>query len=184
MRASSEASGHPTAMRHRLQMQQWVPYPVARVFAFFANPENLPPLMPGWQKARIEAAALIPPATRPPRHALTPAAGQGSRMTISFRPVPLSPVRMRWDARIADFAWDDHFCDEQLSGPFAYWLHCHRVQAEVREGVEGTSVTDDVTYAMKFGPLGDAANLLGGALQMRALFAFRQRQLLKLLAQG
>ncbi len=103
-------------------------------------------------------------------------------MTISFRPIPFCPVRMQWEARITAFAWDDHFCDEQLSGPFAYWRHCHRVEAVTREGVEGTNVTDDVTYAMKFGVLGDVANTLGGALQMRSLFRFRQRQLLKLLA--
>ncbi|HEY0784702.1 MAG TPA: SRPBCC family protein [Acidobacteriaceae bacterium] len=169
-------------MRHRLQFQQWVPYPVPQVFAFFANPENLPPLMPGWQKARIDSATLLSPATRPPHHQHTVAAGEGTRMTISFRPLPLSPVRMHWDARIPEFVWDDHFCDEQLQGPFAYWRHCHRVLAETRAGVAGTLVSDDVTYEMKFGPLGEVANLLGGALQMRALFAFRQRQLLKLLA--
>ena len=165
-------------MRHRLHTQQWVPYPVEKVFAFFANPENLPPLMPHWQKARIDSASIVPP---PAPRGSGNAAGEGTRMTISFRPFPLLPIRMKWDARITAFTWDDHFCDEQLSGPFAYWLHCHRVQAEARAGVQGTLVTDDVTYAMKFGLLGDIANALGGALQMRALFRYRQDQLQKLL---
>jgi ligand-binding SRPBCC domain-containing protein len=169
-------------MRHHLKMQQWVPYPVERVFAFFANPENLPPLMPAWQQARIDTATIVAPGARPGSPLATPAAGAGSRMTISFRPMPLVPMRMNWDARITAFAWNDHFCDEQLSGPFAYWLHCHRVSAEVRDGVTGTSVTDDVTYAMKLGVLGDVANMLGGAMHMRSLFRFRQQQLLRLLA--
>lgn len=167
-------------MRHQIRMQQWVPYPIEQVFAFFANPQNLPPLMPNWQKARIDTAAIVPPPGRPQQHAQT-AAGVGTLMTISFRPVPFLPLRMQWQARIAAFAEDDHFCDEQLSGPFAYWLHCHRVEAVSQEGVTGTLVTDDVTYEMKFGLLGDLANLLGGALQMRSLFRYRQRQLLKLL---
>jgi ligand-binding SRPBCC domain-containing protein len=47
----------------------------------------------------------------------------------------------------------------------------------------GTSVTDDVTYAFPFGPLGDIANALGGAAQVRSIFRFRQRQLLQLLPQ-
>ena len=102
-------------------------------------------------------------------------------MLISFRPVPLLPFRMRWEARIAKFTWDSHFCDEQLSGPFGYWRHCHQVKAAVQDGMEGTSVTDDVTYAFPGGPLGDIANALGGALQVKSIFRYRQQQLLKLL---
>ena len=168
-------------MRHRLTFEQWIPFPVAQVFAFFANPDNLPPLMPSWQKARIDTASILPPAAPPRHHASTQAAGVGSRMLISFRPVPFAPVRMQWDARIAEFAWDHHFCDEQLSGPFAYWRHCHRLRVEDRGGESGTVVTDDVTYEMKFGPLGEIGNMLGGSLQMQSLFHYRQRQLVKLL---
>ncbi len=40
-------------MRHTFQTEQWLPFPVELVFAFFAYPENLPRLMPAWQKARI-----------------------------------------------------------------------------------------------------------------------------------
>ena len=43
-------------MRHSLQTEQWLPYPRERVFAFFADPGNLPPLMPEWQRARVERA--------------------------------------------------------------------------------------------------------------------------------
>ena len=173
----------PTPMRHHLRMQQWVPYQINDVFDFFANPDNLPPLMPRWQAARIDNAKLVPPppppATRRPSR--TPAAGENSRMLISFRLMPFVPLRMTWDARIAEFAWDDHFCDVELSGPFGYWRHCHHVQEEAREGVAGTIVTDEVTYAFPFGPLGDLAYVFGGALQVRSLFRYRQRQLLALL---
>ncbi len=164
-------------------MQQWVPYPPVPVFDFFANPANLPPLMPDWQQARIDRTKLVaPPAPPSARGASTSvAAGAGTRMTISFRPVPLLPVRMSWDAFIVEFAWDDHFCDEQLSGPFGYWRHCHRVTAEERGGVAGTRVTDHVVYAFPFGVLGDLAWAFGGALQVRSLFRYRQKQLLKLL---
>ncbi len=164
-------------------MEQWVPYPVEAVFNFFANPENLPPLMPHWQAARIESAHIVPPP--PPassrRTAPRSAAGAGSRMLISFRPVPLMPIRMHWNAEIAEFRWDDHFCDAQLSGPFSYWRHCHHVHAETRQGRPGALVTDDVTYAFPFGVLGDLAYLAGGALQVRSIFLYRQRQLLRLL---
>ncbi len=168
-------------MRHHLEFEQWVPYPLRDVFDFFADPDNLPPLMPEWQAARIDRRTLTAPPEPPEPRVPGQAAGVGSRMLISFRAFPFLPVRMRWDARITEFAWDDHFCDEQLSGPFAYWRHCHHVRREARAGVQGTLVKDAVTYAFPLGPLGDVANVLGGALQMRALFHYRQKQLTKLL---
>jgi len=48
-------------MRHRFHGQQWLAFPVERVFAFFANPANLPRLMPASQKARVEEAILVAP---------------------------------------------------------------------------------------------------------------------------
>src|SRR3954451_16784048 len=41
-------------MRFSFTSEQWVPFPLARVFAFFADPLNLPRLMPAWQDARID----------------------------------------------------------------------------------------------------------------------------------
>ncbi len=49
------------------------------------------------------------------------------------------------------------------------------------ETVSGTVVRDEVEYAFPLGPLGDVANALGGRMQIRALFAHRQKMLLKLL---
>ncbi len=183
--ASRLKSGYsiPPHMRHKLQLEQWVPYPLSDVFDFFANPDNLPPLMPRWQAARVDRVSISapPPAPHSRPASQTQAAGPGSRLLITFRPAPMLPLRMRWDAQIAEFVWDDHFCDVQLSGPFGYWRHCHRVREQTRDGVPGTSVTDDVTYAFPLGILGDFAYLLGGAAQVRSLFHYRQQQLLKLL---
>ena len=93
-------------MRHSLRMEQWVPFPMNRVFDFFADPRNLPPLMPAWQKARIVAAAIVPPPAPPSGRTPTGhEAGVGSKMTITFRPVPLLPFRLRWEALIEEFAW-------------------------------------------------------------------------------
>lgn len=88
---------------------------------------------------------------------------------------------MHWDAEIAEFAWDDHFCDEQVRGPFASWRHCHRLSEESRDGVMGTLVVDDVMLAFPFGGLGNLTYHLGGGKQVRSLFRYRQRQLLRLL---
>ncbi len=157
------------------------------VFAFFANPGNLPHLMPKWQQARVESSRLVAPPARPVASDPTlrfqsPAAGVGSEMAISFRPVPRLPLRVGWLARITEFVWNSHFCDEQLKGPFASWQHRHGILSETREDesgaqVNGTLITDDVEYSLPLGPLGSAAHGLFVRRQMEATFAYRQTRL-------
>jgi ligand-binding SRPBCC domain-containing protein len=171
--------------------EQWLPYPVELVFAFFANPENLPRLMPTWQKARIEEADFAPPPPRPlaPDPALrfkSIAAGAGTRMTFSFRPFPYAPIRVPWEAEISEFAWNDHFCDIQLRGPFASWKHCHRLRPETRGDnsgglIHGTMLRDEVEYTMHFGRLGEIAQRLFISRQIQSIFNYRQTRTLELL---
>lgn len=174
-------------MRHTYQSEQWLPYPVETVFDFFANPENLPRLMPAWQKARIEEALFVAPPPRPESNAASTqrssgvAAGQGTRMTISFRPFPFSPVRVPWDAEISEFVWNDHFCDVQHRGPFAYWRHCHRLEPTQRDGRLGTQLRDHIEYELPMGRLGDFANAAFVRTQMGAIFRYRQKRTSELL---
>ena len=181
-------------MRHIFTAEQWLPYPVDVVFAFFSSPENLPRLMPPWQKARIEEATFAPPPPRPigsspATRLFGVAAGEGTLMTISFRPFPFSPVRLPWDAKIDQFTWNDHFCDEQLRrGPFAFWYHCHRVRSETRANergtpTSGTVVHDEVRYEMRLGKLGEIANRYFMKRQMRSIFAYRQKRTAELIPQ-
>jgi ligand-binding SRPBCC domain-containing protein len=171
-------------MRHVYQAEQWLPFPVETVFDFFANPENLPRLMPAWQKARIEEATFAPPPPRPGGIVSGGgriAAGKGTRMTISFRPVPFSPLRVPWDAEITEFAWNEHFCDVQHRGPFAYWRHCHRLETQRRDSRDGTLLRDHVEYELPLGVLGDLANAVFVRSQMGAIFRYRQQQTAALL---
>lgn len=169
-------------MRHIFHAEQWLAYPVEAVFAFFANPENLPRLMPAWQKARIEEASFIPPPPRPDSAAgRTIAAGAGTRMILSFRPFPYAPIRIPWDAEISEFAWNDHFCDIQHRGPFAYWRHCHRLEPQARDGNPGTLLLDRIEYELSLGALGDLVNSLFIRHQMASTFRYRQQRLIELL---
>jgi ligand-binding SRPBCC domain-containing protein len=169
-------------MRHNFQSEQWLPHPVELVFAFFANPENLPGLMPAWQKAYIEEVAFTPPPTAASTHIKSLAAGAGTRVTLSFRPLPYSPIRIAWEAEISEFVWNDHFCDQQLHGPFAYWHHCHSVSSESRAGRSGTRLCDDVEYEVPFGKLGELAQRLFIARQLLNTFAYRHARTDELLA--
>lgn len=150
------------------------------VFAFFADPENLPRLMPRWQHATIQQARLATPNSGAGVDEDEPAgkvAGPGSEMTIRFRPVPFCPIHVSWQARITEFAWNDHFCDEQLRGPFAYWHHCHHVKAQVRENVDGTLVQDRLEYELPFSFVGEAAHSMFAKRQIASIFRYRQKML-------
>ncbi len=140
--------------------------------------------MPAWQRARIEEASIVPPPKMGQRGQATIAAGAGTRMTLSFRPFPYSPFRVPWEAEISEFAWNDHFCDVQLRGPFRYWKHCHRVSAATEDGIAGTLIADHVEYELPLGLLGELAQRIALRRQIEGTFAYRQKQLSALLKQG
>jgi ligand-binding SRPBCC domain-containing protein len=165
--------------RRAFTTEQWVPHPVARVFGFFSDPLNLPRLMPPWQDARIDSLEL----QSADEKGLPHAADRGSRILLSFRPLPLSPIRLRWLAQIDDFVLNQRFCDLQVTGPFGYWRHCHLVTAETHQDVAGTRITDVVDYEWPGGVISSALEVLGGRLQIRQIFRYRQRQVLRLLKQ-
>jgi ligand-binding SRPBCC domain-containing protein len=173
------------AMPHRFATSQWVPFPVELVFAFFANPTNLPYLTPMKMRLRVEDARVEPAPARPlavdpARRFRSVAAGVGSEILISFYPIPWVPRRMSWMVRITEFAWNSHFCDEQMRGPFLSLHHRHGIEAKTRDGVEGTLVSDTVDYSLPFGALGR----MGGFFVRRELasqFKYRQRRLPEIL---
>lgn len=183
---SIRAGDSMTVMVQRFESHQWLPFPVELVFAFFANPSNLPHLMPPTQKARIEDLRIQPPrprpvAAEPARRFRSVAAGVGSEILVSFRPLRWIPQRVSWLAKIVDFEWNSHFVDEQVRGPFKTFRHRHGVQGEVRNHVEGTAILDEVEYEM---PAGLAGRLAAGLVhrQMEKTFAFRRMRLPEILA--
>ena len=173
------------AMTRHFEMSQWVPYPVELVFAFFANPHNLPHLMPPHLKLRVEDIRLTPPLPRPvvaepSRRYQSIAAGTGSEILISLVPVPWFP-RLSWTTRIVEFEWFSHFTDEQLRGPFASFRHRHGIAAESRDQAAGTVVTDAINYALPSGILGALAAARVWS-QLQESFAYRQQRLPEALA--
>jgi ligand-binding SRPBCC domain-containing protein len=172
---------------NRLEFAQWVPFPLERVFLFFADPGNLPRIMPGKMDTRIEHLALVSPPPAPASNlwkADRALAGVGSEIVTSFRISPLLPFRRQWIARITEFEWNHHFCDVQVRGPFASWRHRHELAEEVRNGIEGTRVRDGVEYEIGFGPLGAVAERLFVRRQMQTTFAHRQNVLEGLLREN
>src|SRR5215469_4694399 len=102
-------------MSQRLHAEHWVPVPLPRVFAFFADPHNLPRIMPPSQGAKIIKLNLVPP--RLPEGAslrgVERMAGAGTEITYKFRAIPYFPVHERWTALITDCVCHARFSDTQ-----------------------------------------------------------------------
>ena len=169
-------------MIHQLQFEHWVPFRMERVFVFFANPENLPRIMPPATRTRLDGLRIVPPPElqSAPTSDVAKLAGAGSEIGTSFRVFPYLPFRARWVARITEFEWYHHFADIQVKGPFRSWHHRHEMMAETRDGVEGTLVRDRIGYEL---PLGRLSEIASGVLssQMAGTFRYRQEILPKLL---
>ena len=171
-------------MIHRIQFEQWVPFALEKVFLFFANPQNLPRIMPPETATQLAALRLVPPvvSSRQPVARLDQLAGVGSEIVTSFRPLPIIPVRTEWIALITEFEWNHHFADIQKKGPFKRFQHRHELSTELREGASGTVVRDLIEYDPGFGPLGDVAQRLFIAPGLKKTFDYRQKMLEKLLS--
>jgi len=165
----------------QLQFEDWVPFPLSRVFAFFSNPDNLPRIMPAASETRIDQLQLVPPPS-PGSDASPRAAGVGTVIVTSFRVFPFLPLRALWIARITEFEWNHYFADEQQKGPFKQWHHRHEFREKTHNGVTGTIVRDMIEYEVGFGRLGALADSLFVTPQMRNTFAQRQQILPRLLS--
>ncbi|MGA9039866.1 MAG: SRPBCC family protein [Terriglobales bacterium] len=171
-------------MMHQVQFEQWVPFPIDKVFLFFANPQNLPRIMPPETATEILALKLKPPPVvamgRPDNW--DSLAGAGSEIVTSFRLLPFLPFRGRWVALITEFEWNRHFADVQQKGPFKSFQHRHQLARTTRDQVSGTIIRDVIDYEVGFGPLGELADKFFIAQQLQRTFAYRQSALVKLLS--
>lgn len=77
--------------------------------------------------------------------------------------VQVGPFKQLWVANHLNYQEDRQFCDQQTQGPFAYWLHTHRMQP-VDE--HASYLEDDIEYQL---PLGWLGNLVGGAYTRKKL---------------
>ena len=171
-------------MTHHVQFEQWVPVPIETVFLFFANPKNLPRIMPPETGTELAALRLVPPTPPAGQQAipnLDSLAGVGSEIVTSFRVLPFLPFRAQWLALIVEFEWNHHFADIQKKGPFKRFQHRHEFFIETRSEAKGTLVRDVIEYDAGFGMLGDLAQKLFIAPSLKRTFKYRQKMLEKLL---
>jgi ligand-binding SRPBCC domain-containing protein len=144
---------------HRFHDVTTLPYPLARVFPFFANAANLERLTPPQLRFRIHTTDV------------EMREGALIRYTLS-----LFGVRFGWTTEIARWDPPREFVDVQLKGPYRQWIHTHRF----REEGNATTIEDSVDYALPFQPFGELALPIVRA-QIARIFAFRREAIARLL---
>ncbi len=131
-----------------------MPVDAGEVFAWHARPGAFQRLTPPWEP--LEVVELQGDGIH-----------EGTRVVLRMR---VGPVTLRWVARHTRYIPGSLFQDVQESGPFARWIHTHRMWDEPA----GSAVLEDeVEYALPVGALGRG---VGGGYARRRLervFAYR-----------
>ena|SRR5580704_10059221 len=135
-------------MAHLLEFfaQSRIDAPAEELFRWHADPAALERLTPPWEPIEILQAA--------------PGIQNGDRGTLQ---VHLGPLRIRWVFEHCDYVEGRQFRDIQISGPFRYWDHIHKMEPQ---GVGACMLTDHIRYEL---PLGFAGKLLAGWFVCRKL---------------
>lgn len=147
-------------IRH-LHREQFVPGDPAQIWEFFATPRNLDTLTP--PEVKFEIVGDVPPRMYP---------GQ----TIEYRIRILPGVWTRWLTEITHVREGEYFVDEQRVGPYSLWHHEHRFLPVAG----GVNMTDHVTYAVGFGPIGWLVERLWIRRQLVTIFDFRRGKVAEL----
>ena len=148
-------------MIHTLHREQAIPAPLDQVWAYFATPRNLNEMPPPDMGFEFIAGGDEPMY-----------AGQ----VIEYKVGILPRLRVRWLTQISHVREGEMFIDEQRIGPYRLWIHEHRFQP--MDG--GVRMTDHVTYALPFGPLGDLVHALVIRRRLHSIFDFRRRKVAEL----
>ena len=139
------------------KMEQWLPSPLEKVFAFFSNENNLEVMTPPWLKFEVLGKS-------------TPNIEEGTLIDYRFK---IHGFPARWQSRISKWEPNCRFVDEQIKGPYAIWEHTHLFQSS--KG--GTLIRDHLFYQVPLGGLGRV--LVGWKVKkdLETIFRFRKGKL-------
>jgi ligand-binding SRPBCC domain-containing protein len=145
----------------RLTLEQVIPRPRSSIFPFFADASNLEAITPPHLRFRIVTPTPI---------------DMKEGVLIDYR-LRLYGLPIRWRTLIS--AWDPphRFVDEQLRGPYRWWIHEHTFEPHGPNG-EHTLCRDRVRYGSIGGAIVDRFFL---QRDLRKIFGFRARRLAELL---
>lgn len=129
------------------------PFSSKEVFDWHKNESAFQRLSPPWDEVRIvERSNGIE---------------KGARTIIDVR---IWPIWKRWIAEHTDYSEGKSFTDIQITGPFAFWQHEHRVSPLTPNT---STLTDHIEYKLPMGILGE---IFGGSMikeKLQKMFRYR-----------
>ena len=123
------------------------------VFDWHEAPGAFERLTPSWERVRVL------------RH--EGGIRDGARVSLLVGPAPFS---LRWDLEHRDYQHGVSFTDLQLTGPFRYWKHVHRM---IPQGPHACVLEDTIEYELPLGVLGWVFGRPFVQRKLTRLFAFR-----------
>ncbi len=125
------------------------------LFRWHVQPGAFERLSPPWEQVRVASR--------------TGTIEEGGQVELKMR---VGPVWTTWIAEHFDYIEGRQFRDRQASGPFADWVHAHRI---IAEGEDQSILEDEIEYRLPFGAIG---RLLGSGFVRKKLektFDYRHR---------
>ena len=148
-------------MTYRLNTDMTLESPLLDTFEIFKKAENLETLTP--PELRFEIRTPLPIQMK-----------VGARIEYRIR---LFGIPFSWLTEITSWEPGVRFVDEQISGPFALWIHEHHFDAL---GDSSTRIRDEVQYALPFEPIGRLAHPLVRA-RLNRIFDYREQRVREIL---
>ena len=127
--------------------------PLEALFAYHESPGAFLRLTPPWEQVEILEN--------------TGGIQDGARVKLKLK---IGPVAQTWELIHQNYRKNHGFEDKQIKGPFAYWVHTHRMEADSKRG---SYLEDRIAYRLPFGIFG---RIFGGAFsraKLNRMFAYR-----------
>jgi len=140
---------------HVLRREQRLPLSPSELFPFFGDAGNLARITPPELAFRFETPLPIDMRV-------------GAEIAYRLR---LWGVPFRWRTRVTGWDPPHGFVDEEIRGPFALWRHTHVFRA-TPDGA-GTTMDDQVEYALPLAPVGEVAHFVVRR-QLDRIFDYRR----------
>jgi hypothetical protein len=142
---------------HVFDARSRMPVSAPELFAWHTREGAFERLTPPWE--RVEVVERTGDGIR-----------QGARAVVRMG---LGPISQRWVAEHTLYEEGSLFQDVQRSGPFARWVHTHRMLPEA--DAHTSTLQDEIEYVLPVGPLGSAFGNGFTRSKLARMFAYRHR---------
>ena len=146
---------------HILTRELTLELPIAEVFDFFADAQNLERITPPELNFQIT----------------TPQPFDIKAGTLIDYKLKLRGFPVKWQTIINEWKPPDVFVDEALKSPYRQWIHRHTF---TKLAENQTLIEDEVRYRLPFEPFGDLAHPLVRR-ELDYIFDFRQKAVKEIL---